>query len=105
MPFAANSRYHLVTTKMLELPDGRVLTYLARRFVPAPARFAPVQEHEVVEGDRLDNVTARYLGDPEQYWRVCDANAAMRPDELTERIGRRVRITLPEGIPGAPNAS
>ena len=45
-----------------------------------------------------------YLGDPEQFWRVCDANRAMRPDELTETIGRRLRITLPEGIPGAPNA-
>ena len=37
---------------------------------------------------------------PRQFWRVCDANAAMRPDELTETIGRRLRITLPEGIPG-----
>ena len=26
----------------------------------------------------------------------------MRPDELTETLGRRLRITLPEGIPGAP---
>ena len=29
----------------------------------------------------------------------------MRPDELTETIGRRLRITLPEGIPGMPNVS
>jgi hypothetical protein len=28
----------------------------------------------------------------------------MRPDELTETVGRRLRITLPEGIPGMPNA-
>jgi hypothetical protein len=33
-------------------------------------------------------------------WRLCDANGAMRPDELTETPGRRLRITLPEGIPG-----
>ena len=26
----------------------------------------------------------------------------MRPDELTEVLGRRLRITLPEGIPGTP---
>ena len=55
-------------------------------------------EHMVTEGERLDNITAQYLGDPEQFWRVCDANGAMRPDELTETIGRRLRITLPEGI-------
>ena len=42
-----------------------------------------------------------YLGDPEQFWRLCDANGAMRPDELTETVGRRLRITLPEGVPGA----
>jgi hypothetical protein len=63
-----------------------------------------LQEYTVVEGDRLDNVAAKFIGDPEQFWQICDANAAMRPDELTETIGRRLRITLPEGIPGTPNA-
>jgi hypothetical protein len=58
----------------------------------------------VFQGDRLDNIAALYLGDPEQFWRICDANAAMRPNELTETIGRRLRITLPEGIPGTSNA-
>ena len=56
----------------------------------------------MTEGERLDNIAAQYLGDPEQFWRICDANGAMRPDELTETVGRRLRITLPEGIPGAP---
>jgi hypothetical protein len=28
----------------------------------------------------------------------------MRPETLTEVPGSRLRITLPEGIPGAPNA-
>ena len=55
----------------------------------------------MVAGDRLDNITSAFLGDPEQFWRVADANGAMRPEELTERVGRRIRITLPEGIPGA----
>jgi hypothetical protein len=59
-----------------------------------------LQLHTVTEGERLDNITARYLGDPEQFWRVCDANNAMRPEELTETIGRKLRITLPEGITG-----
>ena len=61
-------------------------------------------EHVVTQGERLDNITAQYLDDPEQFWRVCDANRAMCPDELTEEVGRRLRITLPEGIPGTPNA-
>ena len=50
----------------------------------------------MIQGDRLDNITAKYLGDPEQFWRLCDANAAVRPDELTETIGAKVRITLPQ---------
>ncbi len=104
MLFPANSRYQSTETTTLETRDGRVIAHLKRRFVPQPERFALLQEHVVSEGDRLDNITARYLGDPEQFWRVCDANRAMRPDELTEEIGRRLRITLPEGIPGAPNA-
>ena len=81
---------------------ARTIVYLRRRFVPPPERFALLQEHVVTQGDRLDNIAAHYLGDPEQFWRICDANRAMRPDELTETIGRRLRITLPEGIPGTP---
>jgi len=53
-----------------------------------------VAEHLVVLGDRLDNIAARHLGDPEQFWRLCDANDAMQPPELTV-IGRRIKIPFP----------
>ena len=102
--FPPNSRYHGIETATIETEEGKTVIYLRRRFLPPVDRFVLLQEHIVTEGDRLDNITAQYLGDPEQFWRVCDANAAMRPDELTETIGRRLRITLPEGIPGMPNA-
>lgn len=97
------SRYSNIETATFAMPDGRTVVFLKRRFVPPPERFSLMREQVVTEGDRLDNVTARHLGDPEQFWRVCDANGAMRPEELTEEIGRRLRITLPEGIPGIPN--
>ncbi len=100
----AGSRYQGLDVGTHIGPDGREHVYLRRRFVPPPERFALLTEHTVVAGDRLDRVTAAYLGDPEQFWRVCDANRAMRPDELTERPGRRLRITLPEGVPGIPDA-
>ena len=102
--FPMTSRYYGIATAMLITTDGRPVAYLRRRFVPPPERFALLLEHTVVEGDRLDNLTAQYLGDPEQFWRLCDANAAMRPEELTETVGRRLRITLPEGITGVPYA-
>ena len=97
--FPINSRYLGIDTATIETADRKTIIYLRRRFVPSPDRFALLLEHVVTQGDRLDNITAQYLGDPEQFWRVCDANNAMRPDELTETIGRRLRITLPEGIP------
>lgn len=102
--FPMNSRYSGIETATLETPDGKEIIYLRRRLLPPVNRFALLLEHVVTQGERLDNITATYLGDPEQFWRVCDANGAMRPDDLTETIGRRLRITLPEGIPGLPNA-
>jgi hypothetical protein len=101
--FPPTSRYYGIETATLENSEGKTVIYLRRRFVPSPERFALLQEHAVVQGDRLDNITAKYLGDPEQFWRICDANAAMRPGELTEITGKRLRITLPEGIPEMQN--
>jgi hypothetical protein len=102
--FTPISRYYGIQTATLETPDHRMLAFLVRRFLPAPERFALLTEHVVTQGERLDNVTELYFGDPEAFWRLCDANRAMRPEELLERMGRRLRITLPEGIPGTPNA-
>ncbi len=96
------SRYHGIGTATLELPDGRTVPYIRRRFLQRADRFAVLQEHAVTAGDRLDNITAQYLGDPEQFHLLCDANNAMHPLELTETVGRKLRITLPEGIPGPP---
>jgi hypothetical protein len=102
--FPMTSRYHGIDTTTLITKEGREVAYLRRRFIPPPERFSLLMEHSVVEGDRLDNIAAHYLGDPEQFWRIADANAAIRPEELTQTVGRRLRITLPEGIPGVPFA-
>jgi hypothetical protein len=102
--FPPNSRYSAVATGKLEMEDGRTIVYLKRRFVPPAERFAELLEHTVAESDRLDNLAAKYLGDPEMFWLLCDANGAIRPEELIEVIGRRLRITLPEGLPGATRA-
>lgn len=101
--FPPTSRYHNIDTARLTQADGTEVIYLKRRFVPSADRLTLLQEHGVTQGDRLDNVTALYLGDPLQFWRVCDANNAMNPPELTTEVGRRLRITMPEGIPGIPN--
>jgi nucleoid-associated protein YgaU len=98
--FPPGSRYHGVPTGVHVRPDGRAVAYLLRRRVPPPEAFADVGAHVVVQGERLDHLAARYYGDPELFWRLADANGALRPEELVETPGRRLRITLPEGIPG-----
>jgi len=102
--FTPTSRYYGIPVAELETAQGKKIIYLRRRFVPPPERFELLVEHTVSEGDRLDNLAAQYLGDPELFWRLCDANGAVRPEELTEEPGRRLRITLPEGIPVNPYA-
>ncbi len=102
--FPANSRYFGLAMSRFETADGTAVVYLRRRFIPPSERFVLLTEHVVRQGDRLDQITFQYLGDPEQFWRICDANGAMRPDELTEETGRRLSITLPEGMSGIPNA-
>jgi hypothetical protein len=97
--FPPTSRYFGLAIDRLQTADGRVVAYVRRRFIPQPESFELLQEHTLREGERLDNIAAEFLGDPEQFWRLCDANNAMHPEELTESPGRRIRITLPEGIP------
>ena len=106
--FAPNSRYYGIETATLETTgdkdgESKSTIYLLRRFVPPEERFSQVQEHTVKQGDRTDNLAAQYHNDPEQFWLLCDANGAMRPEELTETAGKKLRITLPEGIPGGSN--
>ncbi len=96
--FAPNSRYNGVPTLTFVLPDGRSVAYLARRFIPEPLA---TREWPVVQGDRLDLIAARLLGDPEQWWKQADANVTLKADELTDEPGRRLRVVAPDGFVGA----
>jgi nucleoid-associated protein YgaU len=98
--FSATSRYFGINTGTITTADGGTIIYLRRRFLPSPGRFQLLQEHTVTQGERLDNIAAKYLGDPELFWRIADANNAMRAEALVEIVGRKLRITLPEGVSG-----
>ena len=102
--FAPGSRYYGIATAQLLQADGRTVVYVQRRFLPPPENFALLQTVSVVAGDRLDNLAARYLGDPEQSWHLCDANRAMQPEALVANVGATLAITLPEGVPGMGDA-
>lgn len=91
---APTSRYATTPQAEYEFADGSRAPYLRRRFVPRQP--GPVlAEHMVAAGDRPDLLAARYLGDPEQSWRLADANAVLHPDELTEEVGARLVVALP----------
>jgi hypothetical protein len=98
--FPANSRYQGAEVLKYTAEDGTEIAYIAPRVVPDPSRFTAIGAHLVSEGDRLDNIAAQRLGDAELAWRIADANRAMRPGTLTEKIGTRLVIPLPEGLGG-----
>jgi hypothetical protein len=99
--FSSTSRYYGLGTATVASGGGKTIVYILRRFVPPPESFQLMQEHTIVQGDRLDNLAGEYLGDPTLFWRLADANRAMRPQELTETVGRVLQITFPQGISGS----
>ena len=104
--FPTDSRYYASKTLAYQAPNGQQVAYLARRFVPqagAP-NFSTIATHTTKQGDRLDLLAAKYLGDPLMYWLICDANGAIRPEDLVATPGQTLNITTPQGIPGASGA-
>lgn len=99
-----SSRYYGAPVKSATLPDGIQMNYLARRILPQPGIYAAVRNYVIVDGDRLDNLAAKFLGDPILYWMICDANGVTDPDELTSQVGRTILIPLAASVPaGARN--
>ena len=94
--FDYKSRYYNLETVKLTLPAGREAVYKRRRFLPKGPAMPLLAEVVVTEGDRLDLITARTLGDPEHFWRVADANDAANPFDLTSEAGRVLRVPVPQ---------
>lgn len=90
--FFRGSRYEVVPTATLVTADGRAVPYKRVRFIPATEGTLPVT---VQQGDRLDLLAWRVYRDPEQFWRLCDAADAMRPEDLTAVPGTRLKAPVP----------
>jgi hypothetical protein len=71
------------------------VAYKRRRLIPPASTTTTLVEHTLAQGERLDTIAARYLGDPALFWQICDANEVLRPDELTEEVGRAFQIAGP----------
>lgn len=89
--FAPGSRYARVGQATVIDAQGRPRPYVLLRTFPPDA--AAVQTHTFAAGERLDLIAASAYGDPGQFWRICDANRAVRPDDL-EHPGLRLSIPI-----------
>jgi hypothetical protein len=93
-----NSRYAQIDIGTLETTRNGLpfeIRYLRRRFIPSSAGQVTFAKHTVRQGDRVDNITAKYLTDPTLFWKVCDANNVFRPEDLTATLGQSIAIALP----------
>ena len=97
--FDNTSRYVNIETAALTVTDrdGSLseVRYVRRRFLPDASSLQIMSEHSVIQGARLDYITAKFLGDPTQFWRIVDAENALNPDELDEEPGRVLHIPVP----------
>lgn len=93
--FDTHSRYAKLDTAQLTDAEGRVITYVRRRFLPPGDTLSLLVEVTVDDADRLDLVASRTLGSSEAWWWVADANDAMNPPDLLE-VGQRLRVPIPK---------
>jgi hypothetical protein len=92
--FFKGSRYQYTETTTLVDVRGREVRYKLVRLIPDTR---PAYGYAVRASDRLDNIAFDVFHDPERFWRICDANRAMWPPELTDEPGRIIGIPAAEG--------
>jgi hypothetical protein len=103
-PTNPSSRYYGTGVEQITLPNDAIVSYLSRRIIPQMSIYTQTQNYSIVLGDRLDNLAARFVGDPILFWMIADANGAMDANDLTSEPGRVILIPLVSGIPsGARN--
>ncbi len=93
--FDSKSRYYPLETATHKTEE-KTISYKRRRFLPKGQDLPTLTETRVEQSDRLDLVADRTIGDPEQFWRICDANDAMNPADLTAVPGRWLKAPVPQ---------
>ena len=88
--FFQGSRYANVGEHNITDNEGRVIRYKKMRFVNLETTAQVT--HVVGQGERLDHIAHRFYRDPERFWRICDANLALWPDDLIAEAGRIILI-------------
>src|ERR1700686_1902412 len=98
--FDHTSRYYKIPTVTIVLPDGREIAYVRRRFLPRSDQMPLLAEVAASPGDRVDLLANRIYGDPLAFWRICDANDVIDPqDMMRDAAGDpdvRLRVPTPQ---------
>lgn len=94
--FDPTSRYANTEVATTTDDENRPISYIKRRFLPDPATLTTLAEVKLQQGERLDQLTARTLADPTQFWRICDANDVLHPGEISAENGG-IKIPVPQG--------
>lgn len=77
-----NSRYALYA-EVEETTDGEGRKVLTMGMARVPAQ-RDLGEHIRRDGQRLDHLASYYLKDATAYWRICEVNDVLLPDQLAE---------------------
>jgi hypothetical protein len=93
--FDDRSRYAGQPMRERSTRAGRRIVYVLPRLVPAPEALQAAARQVVTDSDRLDTLAFRYLGAPEAWWLIADANRAMHPEGVLATPGAEVVIPLP----------
>ena len=103
-PFPPNSRYNAGSIRQYTTPSGDIVEFVGRRIIPDISLYQPLDRHRAIASERIDQVADGFYGDPEQYWRICDANGIERPAEALDPVGRLLLVPLPLEMTGRGNS-
>ncbi|MGH9980760.1 MAG: hypothetical protein ACRD6U_04300 [Nitrososphaeraceae archaeon] len=92
--FESTSRYSKCEDTSIVTKEGEIIKYKKRRFIPLDREDSiTVAEINIHLGERIDLISAKVFGDPEQFWRLCDMNGIMHPLDLVvtdDTIGKDI---------------
>ena len=85
--FLENSRYFKVPTVETTGSDGRPVTALKLRPLPAPVAVP----HVIKDNDQLDVLAQQHYSDGTKFWHIADTNTARKAGELVRETGTTIR--------------
>lgn len=91
--FEQNSRYHNLKDQTYTDESGIEIMYKSRRILAQSDLIPSMVNITVKRNQRLDQISAQTLGNPQYFWKIADANTTLETRDL-EQPGIELRIPL-----------